>query len=204
MCITPIAVKLTTLFSFSFFSRITGTFTVTMFIISVPFLQSLHISLDNVWQIFGWVTNSSHSQRSTMIGLIFNHIKIFPAASSAWTYFTFLFSCSFFLWHPTVFKMGPRSQSALDVDDEKRPSESFPLTRMLLHSFLATGSSVYLHSATIEDFTILLPLLPATLLVATSKPGLPSKDWEWGAFICNIGVFRYINIDSFKSTLNFS
>ena len=65
-----------------------------------------------------------------------------------------------------------------------------PTLSMLPYTLFISSMAFFLFSFQVHEKSILLPLLPATLLMAASEPGLPGGDWEWGVLLNNVGVFR--------------
>jgi alpha-1,3-glucosyltransferase len=59
---------------------------------------------------------------------------------------------------------------------------------LLLYALFQTSMSFFLFSFQVHEKSILLPLLPLTLLAAASSPGR-SDVWEWGILVNNIACF---------------
>ena len=63
-----------------------------------------------------------------------------------------------------------------------------PTTPLLPYALLTTSLSFFLFSFQVHEKTILLPLLPLSLLLSSATPG--SELWEWGMLGNNVGLFR--------------
>ncbi|KEI42721.1 glycosyltransferase family 57 protein [Mixia osmundae IAM 14324] len=64
-----------------------------------------------------------------------------------------------------------------------------PTLKLLTHSLFVSSMSFFLFSFQVHEKSILLPLLPITLLMAGSEPGQSGNDWDWAALLNNVGVF---------------
>jgi alpha-1,3-glucosyltransferase len=63
-----------------------------------------------------------------------------------------------------------------------------PTLSLLPYALFQTSISFFLFSFQVHEKSILLPLLPLTLLAAASSPG-QSDVWEWGILVNNIACF---------------
>lgn len=70
------------------------------------------------------------------------------------------------------------------------PKQAAPTAALLPHTLFASAMAFYLFSFQVHEKSILLPLMPLTLLLAGRQPGLPGEDWEWAILLNNVGVFR--------------
>lgn len=72
----------------------------------------------------------------------------------------------------------------------QKPAKVPPTVTLLPYALFNSAMAFFLFSFQVHEKSILLPLLPATLLMATSEPGMPGEDWEWGVLLNNVGIFR--------------
>ena len=63
-----------------------------------------------------------------------------------------------------------------------------PTLSLLPYALFQTSMTFFLFSFQVHEKSILVPLLPLTLLAATSSPG-QSDVWEWGMLVNNIACF---------------
>lgn len=65
-----------------------------------------------------------------------------------------------------------------------------PTIKLLPYALFASAMAFFLFSFQVHEKTILLPLMPLTLLIAGKQPGLAGSDFEWAVLLNNIGCFR--------------
>ncbi|KAL7342823.1 glucosyltransferase [Rhodotorula toruloides] len=69
-------------------------------------------------------------------------------------------------------------------------STTVPPTVILLpHAFFLSAMSFFLFSFQVHEKSILLPLMPLTLLMGGREVGYGRLDWEWGVLVNNVAVF---------------
>jgi alpha-1,3-glucosyltransferase len=78
---------------------------------------------------------------------------------------------------------------SMTVDKVAAPTTT-PTLPLLPFALLTSSMSFFLFSFQVHEKTILLPLLPITLLLAGSSP--QSSVFAWGVLANNIGVFRCV------------
>lgn len=76
----------------------------------------------------------------------------------------------------------------------RRPSATIPpAAELLLYTLASTSLAFYLWGFQTHEKSVLLPLLPLTLLLTVqgdrTGAGAAAADWEWGVFANNVGVF---------------
>ena len=64
-----------------------------------------------------------------------------------------------------------------------------PTLALLPYALLTSSLSFFLFSFQVHEKSILLPLLPATLLLIGAESGT-GEDREWGILFNNVAVFR--------------
>lgn len=70
-------------------------------------------------------------------------------------------------------------------------AEDLPPTLFLLpHTLFLSSMAFFLFSFQVHEKSILLPLMPLTLLMGGRESGLGRMDWEWAVLLNNVGVFR--------------
>ncbi|TEB40059.1 ALG6, ALG8 glycosyltransferase [Coprinellus micaceus] len=62
-----------------------------------------------------------------------------------------------------------------------------PFISLLTYALLSSSASFFLFSFQVHEKTILLPLLPLTLLMSAATP--ESAPWKWGCLVNNVAVF---------------
>lgn len=65
-----------------------------------------------------------------------------------------------------------------------------PTLALLPYALLTSSLSFFLFSFQVHEKSILLPLLPATLILSGAESGGGGEDWEWGILFNNTAVFR--------------
>lgn len=83
-----------------------------------------------------------------------------------------------------------RVQASEDKSQNKDSGASSQLIPLLPYALLNASLSFYLFSFQVHEKTILVPLLPLTLLLAGSSHG--SETFELGVLVNNVAVFRYV------------
>lgn len=74
---------------------------------------------------------------------------------------------------------------------EEEPTESTPPTLILLpHSLFVSSMAFFLFSFQVHEKSILLPLMPLTILMGGREAKFGRMDWEWAVLLNNVGVFR--------------
>lgn len=71
-----------------------------------------------------------------------------------------------------------------------RLKDPTPTVKLLPHLLFASAMAFFLFSFQVHEKSILLPLMPLTLLIAGKQPGLPGCDYEWSVLLNNVGAFR--------------
>ena len=75
--------------------------------------------------------------------------------------------------------------------EQKLASVPQVMQPVLLHSLLTGAMSFFLFSFQVHEKTILLPLMPLTLLLSAAP--LDSSVFKFGALVNNVGIFRYVS-----------
>ncbi|KAF7977800.1 hypothetical protein HWV62_2711 [Athelia sp. TMB] len=82
--------------------------------------------------------------------------------------------------------------SAKPVPDDKDTAPiTVPTLPLLPYALLTSSMSFYLFSFQVHEKTILVPLLPMTLLLSGASPD--SSVFAWGVLANNVGVFRRVS-----------
>jgi alpha-1,3-glucosyltransferase len=95
-----------------------------------------------------------------------------------------------FVWtniqlQPTV--SGITGETARKPLSTRRPA---PTAKLLPHTLFASAMAFFLFSFQVHEKSVLLPLMPLTLLLVGKQPGLPGQDFEWAMLLNNVGTFR--------------
>lgn len=89
-----------------------------------------------------------------------------------------------------------RTPSVLGIVEDSRKEEMkhrrgpSPIIKLLPHALFASAMAFFLLSFQVHEKTILLPLMPLTLLMAGKQPGQVGQDYEWALLLNNVGSFR--------------
>ncbi|KAK9897791.1 glycosyltransferase family 57 protein [Cystobasidium minutum MCA 4210] len=86
----------------------------------------------------------------------------------------------------TSFDSGSAVTAAAVNSRDKEPA---PTVKLLPHALFASAMAFFLFSFQVHEKSILLPLMPLTLLIAGKQPGLPGQDYEWAVLLNNVGAF---------------
>ncbi|KAF8513781.1 ALG6, ALG8 glycosyltransferase family-domain-containing protein [Gautieria morchelliformis] len=73
--------------------------------------------------------------------------------------------------------------------DKKRVQISCPTLVVIPYALLTSSLSFFLFSFQVHEKSVLLPLMPATLLISGAESGGVGEDWEWGILFNNVAVF---------------
>lgn len=65
-----------------------------------------------------------------------------------------------------------------------------PTIKLLPHALFASSMGFFLFSFQVHEKSILLPLMPLTLILIGKQPGLAGQDFEWALLLNNMGTFR--------------
>lgn len=94
----------------------------------------------------------------------------------------------------TSIQLRPTSASeaspVVPTADAARAKSPAPTVKLLPHALFASAMAFFLFSFQVHEKSILLPLMPLTLLIAGKQPGLPGHDYEWALLLNNVGAFR--------------
>jgi alpha-1,3-glucosyltransferase len=71
----------------------------------------------------------------------------------------------------------------------KEASSPAPTCHLLPHLLLTSSLCFFLFSFQVHEKSILLPLMPLTLLMGGREKGYGRLDWEWGVLLNNVAVF---------------
>lgn len=76
-----------------------------------------------------------------------------------------------------------------ESNKRRMPAPTFSL---LGHALFQCSLSFFLFSFQVHEKSILVPLLPITVLMAASAPTVEGGDWEWGVLLNNVACFRRV------------
>jgi alpha-1,3-glucosyltransferase len=89
---------------------------------------------------------------------------------------------------PAPTKDGKDAKEAVGEEGEEAQP---PMLQLLPYALLTSALAFFLLSFQVHEKTILLPLLPLTLLLSGAAPG--SAVWEWGMLVNNVACFRCVS-----------
>ncbi|TNY20374.1 glucosyltransferase [Rhodotorula diobovata] len=69
------------------------------------------------------------------------------------------------------------------------PRAAAPTVILLPHALFLSAMAFFLLSFQVHEKSILLPLMPLTLLMGAREVGYGRMDWEWGVLVNNVAVF---------------
>lgn len=71
-----------------------------------------------------------------------------------------------------------------------------PTVNLILFGLFNSSMAFFLFSFQVHEKSILLPLLPITLIMSgRSEADVESGTWEWGALLNNVAVFRFVCVN---------
>ena len=86
------------------------------------------------------------------------------------------------------------TSSTDEKSHESRGRIPSPTFSLLGHALFQCSLSFFLFSFQVHEKSILVPLLPITLLMAASAPTVEGGDWEWGVLLNNVACFRQVKV----------
>lgn len=86
--------------------------------------------------------------------------------------------------------MAEKNPGDTRVQNKKRIQNSCPTLMLLPYALLTSSLSFFLFSFQVHEKSVLLPLMPATLLLSRAESEGGGEDWEWGVLFNNVAVFR--------------
>ncbi len=93
------------------------------------------------------------------------------------------------------YRLGASEQPSLQTSKEKSAPPSMPLLPLLPYALLASSMSFFLFSFQVHEKTILVPLLPLTLLLSGSAT--TSSTFQLGVLVNNVAMFRGVSLPPF-------
>ncbi|KAK4703792.1 hypothetical protein P7C70_g2429, partial [Phenoliferia sp. Uapishka_3] len=75
------------------------------------------------------------------------------------------------------------------TDSDATPPGNPPTVVLLPHALFVSAMAFFLFSFQVHEKSILLPLMPLTMLLGGREAGYGRLDWEWAVLMNNIGVF---------------
>jgi hypothetical protein len=88
---------------------------------------------------------------------------------------------------------------AIKVSISNHTGRPAPTIGLLPYALFNCSMAFFLFSFQVHEKSILVPLLPLTLLMASSAPEIEGGEWEWGVLVNNVACFRYVTVSSFSS-----
>ena len=83
-----------------------------------------------------------------------------------------------------------KKPAVTELQDGKSIETSCPTLALLPYALLTSSLSFFLFSFQVHEKSVLLPLLPATLILSGAERRGVGEDWEWGILFNNVAVFR--------------
>lgn len=83
-----------------------------------------------------------------------------------------------------------RKAEGAQVVDRATERKSVPTIILLPHALFLSSMGFFLFSFQVHEKSILLPLMPLTLLMGGREAGFGRMDWEWSVLLNNVAVFR--------------
>lgn len=82
-----------------------------------------------------------------------------------------------------------RLGATAEAEDDNEPNETHIL---LPHSLFTSAMAFFLFSFQVHEKSILLPLMPITILLGGREAGFGRLDWEWSVLVNNVATFRCV------------
>jgi alpha-1,3-glucosyltransferase len=84
-----------------------------------------------------------------------------------------------------------RRGTAPTLETDQEAAREIPPTLILLpHALFISSMAFFLFSFQVHEKSILLPLMPLTILMGGREAGFGRMDWEWAVLLNNVGLFR--------------
>lgn len=122
--------------------------------------------------------------------------------ATALTALGFLPGAAGLIYNGWKMRLQPSKES--DSTEEKKPSSDVsraktgtpaPTLPLLPYALLTSSMSFFLFSFQVHEKTILLPLLPLTLLLSGVTSNETSETWEIGMLASNVALFRCVLVE---------
>lgn len=121
-----------------------------------------------------------------------NHFRpsVLPKLATGLTAFAFLPSM-WALLGPAISGFGSMDANTNDEKGHEKSQSRVPAPTFSLlgHALFQCSLSFFLFSFQVHEKSILVPLLPITILMAASAPTVEGGDWEWGVLLNNVACF---------------
>lgn len=78
--------------------------------------------------------------------------------------------------------------------DEEIAVTTPPTLMLLPHSLFVSSMAFFLCSFQVHEKSILLPLMPLTILMGGREAGFGRMDWEWSVLLNNVAVFSSVSL----------
>ena len=170
-----------------------GTVTVASFaVVFAPFLSSPSLLLQSIHRIFPFARGLFEDKVANLWCALNVAVKLRDLASvSVLAKLALLTTLAAVL--PSVIGMlwisheaGARRRAS--TPDE--PAGPPPTLVLLPHALFVSAMAFFLFSFQVHEKSILLPLMPLTMLMGGREAGFGRLDWEWAVLLNNVGVFR--------------
>ncbi|KAK4049334.1 Glucosyltransferase-like protein [Microbotryomycetes sp. JL221] len=81
------------------------------------------------------------------------------------------------------------STTSSSTEDQRDVPDVPPTIVLLPHALFLSSMAFFLFSFQVHEKSILLPLMPLTLLMGGREAGIGRLDWEWSVLVNNVGMF---------------
>lgn len=88
---------------------------------------------------------------------------------------------------------GAKARKGNEPDLAIRKTSSVQTIILLPHALFLSSMGFFLLSFQVHEKSILLPLMPLTLLMGGREAGFGRMDWEWSVLLNNVAVFRSVS-----------
>lgn len=95
------------------------------------------------------------------------------------------------------------SKERLENEEEKLEGPA-PTIVLLPHALFISSMAFFLFSFQVHEKSILLPLMPVTILMGNRELDIGRYDWEWAVLLNNVGVFRLDLLSIFSQSLYYT
>ncbi|KAI5478755.1 alpha-1,3-glucosyltransferase, glycosyltransferase family 57 protein [Pseudohyphozyma bogoriensis] len=75
------------------------------------------------------------------------------------------------------------------AESRRKEDRTTPTVILLPHALFTAAMAFFLFSFQVHEKSILLPLMPLTVLMGGREAGFGRMDWEWSVLLNNVGVF---------------
>lgn len=184
--------------STSLFINLALTVTATFLVLFAPFLSSLSTFLQALHRIFPFARGLFEDKVANVwcaLNVVVKLRDLVPVSTLAKlalvaTATALVPSVGAVLY--VSYRLGRERALSPSLSPSPGPRAAAPTVILLPHALFLSAMAFFLLSFQVHEKSILLPLMPLTLLMGAREVGYGRMDWEWGVLVNNVAVFRCV------------